>query len=93
MEYRIFTCTWDTVQPLKVTFLNYLIAWKMFLIHLCIRQQNSRYYWCMLKKNYLLIVELGLIISFEWLSYHKSYLFIYLLSFFLIKFNFFNFIF
>ena len=47
----------------------------------------------MLKKNYLLIVELGLIISFEWLSYHKSYLFIYLLSFFLIKFNFFNFIF
>lgn len=29
----------------------------------------------MLKNNSHFVVELGLIISFEWLSYHKSYLF------------------
>ena len=33
------------------------------------------------KKELSLDCELGLIISFEWLSYHKSYLFIYFIFF------------
>ena len=47
----------------------------MFLIHLWVQATKQLIPLIHVKKNYLLIVELGLITSFEWLSCHKNYLF------------------